>query len=178
MPRILPLAADKISSETKEAFEKHFHEHHSRITNMKATMARSLLAFEIYMRWYDLYDAIIAITGERLACFFAHSISLGSHCPLCTTYFRKILIEHGEKPEAFTLSDDEQALLDFGSAMANNRGEVADELYEALRKIYSEKDIVVLVAFAGQMIATNVFSNALEVEIDDYLAPYTSLTKK
>lgn len=177
MPRLLPLTEKNISADTREAFEKHVREHHSRITNMKATMGRSVLAFEIYMRWYDLYDNVKKITGERLAYLFAHSISLGSNCPLCTTYFRKIIIENGEKPEELFLSEEEQLLIDFGNEISIYSGEVNDEIYEAVGKKYSEEELVVLVAFAGQMIATNVFSNVFQVEIDEYLMPYTSLKK-
>jgi len=178
MSRVKPLLPENLSNDTKAAFEKHVREHQSRITNMKATMGRSVLAFEIYMRWYDLYENVRKITGERLAYLFSHAISQGSNCPLCTTYFRKLIMENGEKPEQLSLSDDEQLLLDFGSAISNNKGEVADELYEQVSKKYSEEQLVVLVAFAGQMIATNVFSNVFEVQIDDYLAPYVSIKKE
>jgi hypothetical protein len=178
MPRLQPLSTNNLSPETKSAFEKHVREHQSRITNMKATMGRSVLAFEIYMRWYDLYENVKAICGERLAYLFAHSISLGSNCPLCTTYFRKVIIENGEKPEKLLLTEEEQLLLDFGSAISNNSAALSDELYNKVAGRYSEEEMVVLVAFAGQMIATNVFSNVFEVEVDDYLAPYVSVTNK
>ena len=177
MPRLTPLTDSQLSSDTKEVFEKHVREHQSRITNMKAIMGRSVLAFEIYMRWYDLYEKVKAITGERLAYLFAHSISLGSNCPLCTTYFRKVIIENGEKPEELFLSEEEQMLLDFGSEISLHSGEINEELYKSMASKYSEEELVVLVAFAGQMIATNVFSNVFEVQIDDYLAPYVSMTK-
>jgi hypothetical protein len=178
MPRLLPLANDNLTPETKEAFAKHVREHQSRITNMKATMGRSVLAFKIYMRWYDLYEKVKAITGERLAYLFAHSISMGSNCPLCSTYFRKVIIENGEKPEQLVLTAEEQLLLDFGSEISTNSGNVNEDVYKSMADNYSEEELVVLVAFAGQMIATNVFSNVFEVEVDEYLAPYVSITDK
>lgn len=178
MPRLQPLTQSTLHPDTKAAFENHVLEHSSRITNMKATMGRSLLAFDIYMRWYDLYEVVKRIAGERLAYLYAHSISMGSNCPLCTTYFRKLIIENGEKPEDLTLSEQEQNLIDFGSTISANNGEVDDLIYEKIAAQYSEEDLVDLVAFAGQMVATNVFSNVFKVEIDDYLAPYTSLHKK
>ncbi len=178
MSRIEPLLPENLSNDTKAVFEKHVQEHQSRITNMKATMGRSVLAFEIYMRWYDLYENVKKITGERLAYLFSHAISLGSNCPLCTTYFRKVIVANGDKPEQLILTDDEQLLIDFGSSISNSKGEVADELYEQVSKKYSDEELVVLVAFAGQMIATNVFSNVFEVQIDDYLAPYVSIKEE
>ncbi len=178
MPRIQPLTPDEITPSVQEAFEKHKQEFNARITNMKSTMGKSLKVFDVYMGWYDLYNEVIEITGERNAYLFAHAVSLGSNCPLCTTFFRKIIIEHGEKPEELLLTDDEQTLLDFGSAIANNKGEVNNELYHRITQMYSEPQIITLVGFAGQMIATNIFNNVLEVQIDDYLAPYIPLTKK
>jgi hypothetical protein len=145
---------------------------------MKATMGRSVLAFEIYMRWYDLYEQVRAIVGDRAAYLFSHAISMGSNCPLCTTYFRKMIIENGERPEELSLTEKETDLLNFGSVIANNKGEVTDEIYNRVRDQYSEMELVVLVAFAGQMIATNIFSNVFEVEIDEYLAPYVSIKDK
>ena len=141
-------------------------------------MGRSVLVFDVYMRWYDLYEQVKLIVGARAAYLFAHAISLGSNCPLCTTYFRKVIIDNGENPAQLSLTNAEQELLDFGSALANKNGEVDKALYDAIKSRYSETDLVVLVGFAGQMIATNIFNNVFEVEIDDYLAPYISMNSK
>jgi hypothetical protein len=37
---------------------------------------------------------------------------------------------------------------------------------------FNKQEMVILVAFAGQMIATNVFSNLTETDIDEYLFKY------
>ena len=145
---------------------------------MKATMGRSVLVFDIYMRWYDLYEQVKNIVGGRAAYLFCHAISLSSNCPLCTTYFRKVIIDNNEDPAELILSHAEQDLLDFGSNLATKNGEVVKELYERLQARYSETELVVLVGFAGQMIATNIFNNVFEVEIDDYLVPYVSINSK
>ncbi|HLP51076.1 MAG TPA: hypothetical protein VK154_09355 [Chitinophagales bacterium] len=178
MPRISPLAPEQITDDIKAAFEHHKTEYNARITNMKSTMGKALPVFKVYMEWYDLYRELIKITGERMAYLFAHAVSEGSNCPLCTTFFRKIIIEHGEKPEELVLTTEEQTLLDFGSAIANNKGEVPAELYSQIAAKYSEAEVITLIGFAGQMIATNIFNNVLEVQIDEYLAPYTKVTQK
>ncbi|MDB5281831.1 MAG: hypothetical protein JWO06_906 [Bacteroidota bacterium] len=177
MSRIKPLAEAERTPTIEAAFERHIKEQKSRITNMKATMGKNLIVFDVYMRWYDLYEEVKTIVGGRSAYLFCHAISEGSNCPLCTTYFRKIMIENGEKPEQLVLDDKEQALVDFGSAIANNKGEVEQGIYAAVSKLYSQEAMIVLVGFAGQMIATNIFNNVLEVEVDEYLAPYVDLNK-
>ncbi len=177
MPRIDPLPENQASDSLRATWAQHIADYPgSRITNMKATLSHSPLAFDVYMQWYPLYKAVQQIVGGRLAYLFAHAISEASNCPLCTTFFRKIIIENGERPEDLHLTDDEQHLIDFGSEIARNRGEVTDVIYEPIRARYADDQVVVLVAFAGQMIATNLFNNVLEVTVDDYLYPYLPLT--
>src|SRR5687767_1874000 len=177
MARIKPVTEKEILPQVKHAFDDHIKKYKARITNMKATLGHSLPAFEIYMQWYPLYEEIKKILGERLAYLFAWSISNAANCPLCSTYFRKTIIDAGENPENLELTETEQKLLDFGSAIARQQGNIPDTIYNVVAQKYSEKEMVLLIAFAGQMIATNVFNNVIETEIDEYLADYLPLTK-
>lgn len=68
-----------------------------------------------------------------------------------------MIIETGKDPEALKISADEQALLTFGAAIARQRGFVEDAVYAPVRKRYTDAQIVLLTAFAGMMIATNIF---------------------
>ena len=120
----------------------------------------------------DRMAEVKKITGERLASLYAYAISYAADCPLCTTYFRKIIIDRGEDPGQFQVDEDGQHLLSFGSAIAANKGLVPEELFQAVKKRYTDAEMVILVAFAGQMIATNIFNNVVETDIDDYLADY------
>jgi len=172
MARIKPLSENEKTMSIREAFEKHTREYNARITNMKATLAHSLLAFDVYMQWYPLYAEVEKILGKRLAYLYAYSISYASECPLCSTFFRKIIIDAGEKPEALELTPSEQKLLEFGSNIAKGHGHIGDDVYDAIAARFDEKEMVILVAFAGQMIATNVFSNVIETDIDEYLFDY------
>jgi hypothetical protein len=179
MSRINQIVAEQTPDEVVDAFNQHVTDYPgSRITNMKATLGHSWVAFEVYMQWYPLYEQVKKILGNRLAYLYAHAISESSNCPLCTTFFRKIIIENGEKPEDLQLSDYEQLLIDFGSKIAQQKGEISDELYQQIQEKFSVEQIVILVAFAGQMIATNIFNNVLQVEIDEYLYPYLPITQE
>lgn len=104
-----------------------------------------------------------------MAYLFAWSVSHAYNCPLCTTYFRKIIIDNGEDPESLKLTAEEKDVLDFGAAIASNQGHIEEEIYNKLAKRFNDKEMVVLIAFAGQMIATNVFNNVIETDIDEYL---------
>jgi len=172
MARIKPIPGSEISPAIQQAFDEHVKKYKSRITNMKATLAHSLPMFEIYMQWYPIYEEVKIILGEMLAYLFAWSISHASNCPLCSTYFRKMIIDHGENPENLELSGDDKQVLDFGVAIAAQQGNMSDEVYKKMGERFNEKQMVILVAFAGQMIATNIFNNVIETEIDDYLSDY------
>lgn len=177
-PRIKPLLKENRTAAVEAVFEQHIKAFNGRITNMKATMGKAPLVFDVYMMWYNLYEEVKKITGNRAAYLFAYAISTGSNCPLCTTYFRKVIIDNGEKPESLILTEKEQALIDFGSEIAANKGEVSDATYKPIKETYTEEQIIILTGFAGQMIATNIFNNVLRVEIDEYLADYISISKK
>jgi len=172
MARIEPICERDVTQSLQQAFEKHVKDYNARITNMKATLGHSLLAFEVYMEWYPLYEELEKILGKRLAYLFAYSISYASDCPLCSTFFRKIIMDAGEKPESLQLTSAEQKVLDFGSSIAKQRGHIPDDVYKEVATQFNQQDMVVLIAFAGQMIATNIFSNVTETDIDEYLFGY------
>jgi hypothetical protein len=172
MPRINPINTLHTSLAIREAFDEHVNDYNAGITNMKATLGHSLLTFNIYMQWYPLYEKVKQITGERAAYLYAWSVSNASNCTACITFFRKIIIENGENPERLVLNDYEHKLLDFGSAIAHYKGCIANHVYNDLAQFHNNEEMVVLIAFAGQMIATNVFNNVIETEIDNHLTPY------
>ena len=177
MARIEPLTIEETPPSVKVAFERHVQEYNARITNMKATLGHSLPAFEAYMQWYPLYDEVEKILGKRMASLYAHSISCAADCPLCSTFFRKIIIDSGETPEKLELTESQKSVLNFGSGIAKYKGNIADHLYNTVAVNYKESEMVVLIAFAGIMIATNVFNNVIETEIDEYLSAYRSTMK-
>jgi len=172
MQRIAPVREDALSPSLQVAFERHVQEYGTNITNMKATLGHSLLSFSVYMGWYPLYERVKQITGERAAYLFAYAISATSGSPLCTSVFRRIIIDAGEKPEQLLLNEYESRLLDFGSAIAKFKGCISNHVYNSLADFHTDEEMVVLTAFAGQMIAANIFNNVVETEIDHYLQPY------
>ena len=177
MPRIKPISVEDASRELISAFKEHAQKYQARITNMKATLGKHLPSFEVYMQWYVLYEQLKKVIGERMAPLYAYAVSYATECPLCSTFFRKIIIEAGENPEQLQLTEQEQRLLKFGSAIAQTQGHITNEVYDLVSKDYSEEEMVLLIAFAGQMIATNIFNNVIETQIDDYLIDFLQPVK-
>jgi alkylhydroperoxidase family enzyme len=145
---------------------------HGRVTNMKSTLARSPVALHALMTWYSLRDEVVPFLGERITTLFAHSISAGTDCLVCSTFFRRLLIDSGEDPAALKLDVWEQTIVAYGRQLAVDPHGVTDELFGRLAARLQPDQIVALTAFGGLMVATNLFNNALQVDLDDYLLPY------
>jgi alkylhydroperoxidase family enzyme len=145
---------------------------HGRTTNMKRTLAHSPAALKALMTWYPLRDEVAAFLGDRATLLFAHAVSTETDCLICSTFFRKILVERGEDPDSLALDPGEQIVVNYGRAIAQNRHVVPDAIFVPVRARLNDAQIVALTAFAGLMIATNAFNNALQIDLDEYLNPF------
>lgn len=145
---------------------------HGRITNMKRTLAHSGAALVALMTWYPLRDTVAEFLGDRATTLFAHAVSTETECLICSTFFRRILKDAGEDPDALVLDARERVIVNYGLALARNNSYVPDATYASVAAILNPREIVALTAFGGMMIATNVFNNALDVDLDDYLHTY------
>lgn len=172
MPRIPPLAYEDASPEARAAHDEGVREY-GRMTNMKTTLLHSLPAYRALMEWYPLRDTVLPFLGERLTYLFSHAISDETDCLICTTYMRRILIDAGDDPDNFSLTERERLVVDFGRALAKQNAIVPDELYARLAAEFTNEQIVALTSFGALMVATNIVNNALEVELDEYLYEYT-----
>ena len=171
MARIPPLQGDDADPASRTALDE-IRAARGRVTNMKRTLARAPVALRALMTWYDLRDEVSPFLGERLTTLFAHAISAGTDCLICSTFFRRILIDAGEDPELLRLDDWEQTVVDYGRQLAIDPHGVSDDLFARLAARLRPEQIVALTAFGGLMVATNLFNNALRVDLDDYLQGY------
>lgn len=145
---------------------------HGRMTNMKRTLAHNGTALHALMEWYPLRDEVRTFLGERLTDLFAHAVSAENDCLICSTFFRRILIEGGEDPESLRLDERDAAVLEYGRRIATGGHDVPDALFNRLRSWMTPAQLVTLTAFGSIMLATNVLNNALQVDLDDYLEPF------
>ena len=171
MSRIAPLEVPDAEPAARAELERQLAAH-GRVTNMKRTLAHSAAALHALMTWYPLRDRVARFLGERATTLFAHAISTGADCLICSTFFRRILVESGEDPSALQLDDREQTVVEYGVQLVRDSNEVSDALYGRLEAFLTPAQIVDLTAFGALMIATNVVNNALRVDLDGYLEPY------
>jgi alkylhydroperoxidase family enzyme len=166
--RIEPVSDAAASPDVRAEFDAQVAAH-GRVTNMKRTLGHSLPAFSALMTWYPLRDEVAAFLGDRATYLFAHAISVENDCLICSTFFRRIFIESGEDPDRFELNPWETTLTAYGRQLVRDPHAVSDELYGRLATRLSDAQVVVLTAFGALMIATNVFNDALRVDLDEVL---------
>jgi len=144
----------------------------SRMTNMKWTLAHSPVALDALLQWYPLHDQVVPVLGERRTWLFCHAISTASECLICSTFFRRLLIDAGEDPASLALDEFDELIMDFGRRLATDPHSVDDALHAKLAERLDTQQIVTLTAFGAIMVATNVFNDALRIPLDGYLEPY------
>jgi alkylhydroperoxidase family enzyme len=171
MGRISYAEYEKLDAESKKAYDGLIKKS-GLVTNMKKTLFHSFTAFRAYQEFYPLEEEVKQFLGERGVEILCYSISTQNECVLCSTYFRRTLIERGENPEKLVLDEKDNLIAQFGSRIAKNSTGFSEEFFEKLKKYFNEKEIVLLTAFAGIMAATNIFNNTLEVEVDDHLKKF------
>jgi alkylhydroperoxidase family enzyme len=139
---------------------------------MKWTLAHAPAALTALLQWYPLYDEVVPLLGERRTTLFCHAISVQNDCLICSTFFRRLLIDGGEDPDDLALDELDALLVDFGRRLATDPHSVDEELRGRLSAHFSDAEIVLLTAFGAIMVATNVVNDALGVPLDGYLEPY------
>lgn len=175
MPRIHPLSENEIPASVQVALQRYAAAvtWQPIISNTKATLAYSVAAFEVYTKLEPLFEELQKVLGIRQAALYAYHISVTNGCKICTAYFKKVLTDNDVRPEGSnSLSEKEKELVNFGNAVAKYHGHIADHVYNQLALYYTKEEMVVLIAFAGQLIAVTVFNNTAEIELDEHLAPY------
>jgi hypothetical protein len=173
MGRISDIEREHASPEQVAAYDDEV-AHVGQVTNMKKAILHSLPAYKTYKGFYALQQAVRELVGVRAFNIFAYAISTGSDCVLCATFFRRLLKEEGIEPKDFSPTNIEALLLRVGQAIGAQRGELSDDMWGELKRHFDDSGIVTLVSFAGTMIATNIFNTVLEVDLDDYLAPFVT----
>jgi alkylhydroperoxidase family enzyme len=162
---------DGASPEVKREYDDQIAKN-GRVTNMKRTLLHNIPAFHAYMEWYTLRDQLAPFIGDRAVSLYSYAISQANHCLVCSTFFRKILTDSGEDPDNPKLSETEKLLMNFGQAIGRDPHHIPDELYEEIKKQFNTEQIVLLIAFAGIMAATNLFNTAAKIPLDEVLYKY------
>jgi alkylhydroperoxidase family enzyme len=169
MARVHLKQPDELTGEARKAFDELNAK--GKITNMKLAMLQDYGTYRAFMGWYDSWESLEKTVGLRAATIYAHSVSTTNGCLLCSLFFISDLKALGIDPNNFDLSENELLLRQLGQQIVKDPTKVSDDLLNALRKFYSDTEIIIIVGFAAQMQATNNFNSVLGVDVDARLLP-------
>ena len=169
MARVKLLTLEETSGAEKERYEEIAGR--NAVTNMKAGLLNDAATYDAYMGWYTSWNRLVEVIGEKDAILYAHAISTTNSCQLCSLFFISDVKGLGLDPANLQYDEKEQVLAELGQQAVKNPTAVSDELFEKLHKFWSDQEIVVIVGFAGQMIATNNFNSILKIDVDKRLLP-------
>ena len=172
MARIQPVEPEEQNAEQRAAHEEGVRRY-GRMTNMKRTLLHSLPSYHALMEFYPVAEIVAPFLGPRATNVFLQAISSESDCLVCSTYFRRHLVNAGEDPDKMQLTEREELLAEFGRLISRERSRVPDEVYARLAAEFTDEQMVALTALGALMVATNVFNNVLDVDLDEYLFAYT-----
>ncbi len=159
--------------DTKGAERERFEELAGRnaVTNMKRGLLNDAATYDAYMAWYTSWNRLVEVIGEKDAVLYAHSISTTNSCQLCSLFFISDVKGLGLDPHNLQYDEKEEILTTLGQQIVKDPTSVSDELFDRLRKFWNDAEIVAIVGFAGQMIATNNFNSVLKIDVDKRLLP-------
>jgi alkylhydroperoxidase family enzyme len=137
-----------------------------RVTNMKKVLLRSPPAFALFNDVLPLKASLREAIGERAVCVFSHAVSERAGCLLCSTYFRRALLQQGISPDSFTPTAEEEDLLALATRIAEPGHRVEAALQRRLTARYAPETLVEIVSYGAAMLATNVFNTTIGVPLD------------
>lgn len=141
------------------------------VTNMKKGLLNDAATYDAFMAWYTSWNRLVEVIGEKDAILYAHAISTTNSCQLCSLFFISDVKGLGLDPANLVYDEREQVLTELAQSIVKDPTSVSDELFDRLRGFFNDQEIVVIVGFAGQMIATNNFNSVLKIDVDKRLLP-------
>lgn len=169
MARIKLLEQNEVTGAEKERYDELAGR--NAVTNMKRGLLNDAATYDAYMAWYTSWNRLVEVIGEKDAILYAHKISTTNSCQLCSLFFISDVKGLGLDPANLVYDEKEELLSKLAEAIVKDPTAVSDELFENLRKYFNDKELVVIVGFAGQMIATNNFNAVFKIDVDKRLLP-------
>lgn len=169
MARIKLLEQNEVTGAEKERYDELAGR--NAVTNMKRGLLNDAATYDAYMAWYTSWNRLVEVIGEKDAILYAHAISTTNSCQLCSLFFISDVKGLGLDPANLVYDEKEQVLTELARSIVKDPTSVPDELFGKLKSFFNDQEIVVIVGFAGQMIATNNFNSVLKIDVDQRLLP-------
>jgi hypothetical protein len=155
----LPIPSDDdLAPEARAAAAAFLAEHGGELTPLDRALLSAAPAFDGYLGWFRLRDELVPFLGERAVALFGHAISQGLGAPFCVDYFRGLLTEAGDDPDAPQVTEAEALLIAWGRAIGATPAAVPADLLDRVAATFQPRLRALLTAWAGLMVAVGVFT--------------------
>ena len=141
------------------------------VTNMKKGLLNDAATYDAYMAWYTSWNRLVEVIGFFFNDTATTEIYTTNSCQLCSLFFISDVKGLGLDPANLVYDEKETVLTKLAESIVKDPTSVSDELFEQLRKFFNDQELVVIVGFAGQMIATNNFNSVFKIDVDKRLLP-------
>jgi len=175
MPRIPPMVPERTEGST-QAFFQELQQAFHKVPNLFATVAHYPEALRPLLEYYHAVYTKSTLPKRVLELTILKS-SLGAQSEYCLTLHKAFALEHGvtydeimslsEDPQHTQFSEPERAVLDYAAQVTSDSRKVSDELFERLRRHFSEAEILNLSLLIGFSQLFGHLSNALHIPIDE-----------
>ncbi len=169
MARVKFVKREELSGEALKAWDSQ--EANNNLTNMKKALLQDYATYDAFMGWYTSWARLVEVVGEKDATLYSHAISTTNSCQLCSLFFISDVKALGLDPANLQYDEKEKLLTDLGRQIVKDPTKVSDETFDQLHKYFTDSEIVAIVGYAGQMIATNNFNSVLKIDVDKRLIP-------
>ena len=169
MARVKFITAEEVTGKAKEAYEDLASK--GKLKNMKQALLQDYATYDAFMGWYTSWNRLVEVIGLKAATIYAHAVSTTNGCLLCSLFFISDLKELGLEPSELSLDAKEELLVTLAQQIVKKPTAVDDEVISNLKPYFSDSELVVIVGFAAQMIATNNFNSVLQIDVDERLLP-------
>jgi alkylhydroperoxidase family enzyme len=169
MARVKLLELEETSGAERERYEELAGR--NAVTNMKAGLLNDAATYDAYMGWYTSWNRLVEVIGEKDAILYSHAISTTNGCQLCSLFFISDVKGLGLDPANLVYDEKETLLTKLAESIVKDPTSVSDDLFAELKKHFNDQELVVIVGFAGQMIATNNFNSVFKIDVDKRLLP-------
>ncbi len=158
---IQPVTYETASEEVKAILDKEPELLHS---NKAATLLRNAVVYDSVERNGWRMDAELQrLVSKRMGDLLEYVISRENRSDKCTRYFEQCLRDQGIDFEKTEFTEQEQAIIDYGRAIARDFHHIPQELKDRLKKLFTEEQIAVITGMAAVITADNYFETIMDL---------------
>ena len=178
MPRVKPLSIDEVSAEAKDDYAR-FSALFTDFENQVPVYAHSEAGLKhIFGMAVDIKKA--GNLPQRLVEIAVITVSQTNSCPYCVAHHSAIAVDEGVDPETINhildpdppgLSDVEKLVRNYAVQVTEQSWGIRDQVFEDLRKHFSESQIVELTMRITLTGMFNRINQALQIDIEDWVMP-------